>query len=339
MEPIDNNFTNVCKKFMRNQCDKKFCNYIHDPQLCRHEYRGNCKNGDKCNFSHSINHNLINQFNNNKNNQYNQFNDQIPNLINKQNLFVGNTSNKNKNKNNFRNKSKVKNTETFVKDFSPPEMRVQFEHGQNKTKLSIQSNDVIVVPDLFSDLADPSNLDIYSKLLQEVNSTKFDKNKLIHEWHEGCHLIVDDHYDWKKDCPTFNYVIDKIKNYFSIDIKATRFNIMENLVDWKAFHYDGAAIKPDIALIQNFTIGVSFGYTRDIAFQVANHKDCRNIISFPLQSGTTYAFAKDVNIDWRHGVLPINTESDYSPSLTDGRISIVAWGKIDQLDMKPDNHV
>lgn len=310
----DDLMKNVCHNYMNGKCTKDYCRFIHDPNLCKHFYRGNCKHGDKCKYSH----------------KFNNFDKNI-----KQN--IPNKYDKNKNKINRSTKPrKIINTETVTPNYSPPEMRVLFEYAKSKCELAIQSNDLIIIPDLFSSVSDS---DIYDRLLKEVYATKFDKNKLIHEWHEGCHLIVDDHFDWKKDCPTFNYIIDKIKKYFNMDIKATRFNIMEDLNDHKFFHYDGAAIKPDIAKIQNFTIGVSFGFTRDIAFQVANHKDCRSVVSFPLPSGSTYGFAKDVNIDWRHGVPPIRTELNYKPKPSDGRISIVAWGWVNQLDVKPDNHV
>ncbi len=321
---MEQDLKKICKKFMKKECGNKSCRYIHDSNLCRHFYRGNCRNVNGCKFAHTVNPQLIKEFD--EFNKIDKFGDEIVKPI----------DNPNKKINKSTKPKKIINTECVTPNYSPPEMRVQFEYGKTKSELSIQSNDVIVVPDIFNSTADA---DIYDRLLKEVYATKFDKNKLIHEWHEGCHLIVDDHFDWKKDCPTFNYVIDKIKKYFNMDIKATRFNIMEDLKDHKFFHYDGAAIKPDIAKIQNFTIGVSFGYTRDIAFQVANHKDCRNVISFPLPSGTTYGFAKDVNIDWRHGVPPIKTNQNYVSEPTDGRISIVAWGWVKQLDIKPDNHV
>jgi hypothetical protein len=227
------------------------------------------------------------------------------------------------------------NTEVFIPDYSPPEMRILFENSINKTQTDIifQSNDVVVIPDLFA-----SRPNIYTELLEEIFQTKFDKQDLIIPWHEGCHLIVDDKLDWKKDCPTFNYVIDVIAKYFKMDVKATRFNWMQNLQDHKFFHHDGAALKPEIARKQNSTIGVSFGYTRNIAFQTT-HKDNKKVISIPLPNGYTYLFNKDVNIDWRHGVLPIKTPPNYVPKISDGRISIIAWGYVEQIDMKPNNHV
>lgn len=296
----DKKFKNVCRDWMKGHCRHNPCKFIHDPKLCsKFYYNGLCDN--LCGLNHFVNPELINQY------EYNNINLKEKKLI---------------------------NTETFKADYSPPEMRILFEYGQSQTKLTFQSNDVVIIPDLFYDRPN-----IYAELLEEVFGTKFDKQDLIIPWHEGCHLIVDDKLDWKKDCPTFNYVIDKVAKYFNMDVKATRFNWMQNLKDHKFFHYDGAALKPEIAKKQNATIGVSFGYTRDIAFQVASHPDCRKVISIPLPNGYTYLFNKDVNIDWRHGVLPIEASSDYKSSPADGRISIIAWGYIEQKDLKPNNHI
>jgi hypothetical protein len=305
MAQKDTRFKNVCRDWMKGSCSHNPCRFIHDPELCV-EFYSTSKCSGKCCKNHFVNPELI-----------------------------SNQSNNNKDKYNDKNKQRrPPNTETFKPDYSPPEMRVLFEYGKSQTELEFQSNDVVVVPDLFADRPN-----IYAELLEEVFGTKFDKQDLIIPWHEGCHLIVDDKLDWKKDCPTFNYVVERVAQYFNMDVKATRFNWMQNLQDHKFFHYDGAALKPEIAKKQNATIGVSFGHTRDIAFQVASHPDCRKVVSIPLPNGYTYLFNKDVNIDWRHGVLPIETSQDYKSKPSDGRISVIAWGYIKQKDMKPGNHI
>lgn len=310
----NNKFRNVCRDWMRGNCSHINCRFIHDPELCVQFYSTSKCDG-MCNKNHFVNQDLIQKQNkNHKNNKNNHHN---------------NTKQDNKQR-------RPANTETFKPDYTPPEMRLLFESSLNKsqTNLKFQSNDVAIVPDLFADYPN-----IYNQLLEEIFGTKFDKQDLIIPWHEGCHLIVDDKLDWKKDCPTFNMVVERVAKYFSMDVKATRFNWMQNLNDHKFFHYDGAALKPEIAKKQNSTIGISFGYTRDIAFQVASHPDCRKVVSIPLPNGYTYVFNKDVNIDWRHGVLPIKTNLDYKSTPSDGRISIIAWGYIDQIDMKPNNHI
>ena len=287
---MSNNLKNVCRDWMRGKCLHNPCKFIHDPELCG-EFYSKSKCYGLCGKKHYVNSNLIN------------------------------TQNKHNNKHIKHNSTRTANTEVFKPDYSPPEMRVLFESSLNKTQteISFQSNDVVIVPDLFADRPN-----IYSELLEEIFGTKFDKQDLIIPWHEGCHL---------------NMIIDRVAKYFGMDVKATRFNWMQNLNDHKFFHYDGAALKPEIALKQNSTIGISFGYTRDIAFQVASHSDCRKVVSFPLPNGFTYLFNKDVNIDWRHGVLPIETTTDYKSKPSDGRISVIAWGHIPQVNMKPGNHI
>lgn len=320
----NNYFKNVCRDWMRGKCSHSPCRFIHDPELC-FEFYSTSKCDGHCRKNHYINQQLIQSQHQTQTN----FNSNSNKHTHSQNQIKHNEKQDNRPR-------RPANTETFKPDYSPPEMRLLFETSLNKsqTELEFQSNDVIVVPDLFAD-----HPNIYSELLEEIFGTKFDKQDLIIPWHEGCHLIVDDKLDWKKDCPTFNYVIDRVAKYFGMNVKATRFNWMQNLNDHKFFHYDGAALKPEIAKKQNSTIGVSFGYTRDIAFQVASHPDCRKVISIPLPNGYTYVFNKDVNIDWRHGVLPIKTSPDYKSNPADGRISIIAWGWIEQTDMKPGNHI
>lgn len=71
---------------------------------------------------------------------------------------------------------------------------------------------------------------------------------------------------------------------------------------------------------QNFTVGISFGATREAAFE---HAKTKTTISIPQPDGCIYAFAKDTNVIWRHGIL------QDIPSKQQGRISIIAWGWID----------
>jgi hypothetical protein len=122
--------------------------------------------------------------------------------------------------------------------------------------------------------------------------------------------------------PTFNLIINEIENYFSMEIKTTRFNYYQNSKEWKPFHHDAAAVKEHISKNQNFTVGISFGATRDIAFENAKNK---TVISIPLPNGTAYAFSRDVNVNWKHGVPQIHPDKYFD----EGRISIIAWGKVE----------
>ena len=209
---------------------------------------------------------------------------------------------------------KSKNTETFTPSHNLSDMNIIV----GKSVHPYNTNDVIIVPDF---LKEENSLEIYNKLLLEMENSKIDKLSLWKLWHGDTHLIADDSADWKKSVPTFQYIIDKISEYFNMDVKSTRFNLYKDSDDWKPFHHDAAAIKPHIARIQNFTVGVSFGATRSIAFE---HSKTNTTISIPLQNGTAYAFSKDININWKHGIPQV----DPSNKFNEGRISIIAWGKI-----------
>ena len=78
------------------------------------------------------------------------------------------------------------------------------------------TRDVIIVSDLF---CDPGDLSIYEKLLGELNNSGVPEQQLWKLWHGDSHLIADDKRNWKQSCPTFTYVVDRIRDYFDMDIK------------------------------------------------------------------------------------------------------------------------
>ena len=226
-------------------------------------------------------------------------------------------------------KRRTKNTESFEPNYSPADMRVLVEVSgeKKKSQLSLQSKDVIVVPDLFCKEDDWT---IHNRLLEEMDNCGIDSDKLWKLWHGDSHLIADDHMNFKDKCPTFLKVLDRIRDYFGMDIKATRFNLYRDDKDWKPFHFDASAVKPDKAKIQNITVGVSFGRTREIAFEDAlENKGHRRVVAFPMPNGSTYVFCKDINVNWRHGVPAIPENKQMNKS----RISIICWGWKEQDDV------
>lgn len=221
-------------------------------------------------------------------------------------------SNKKKNK-----KKKPKNTETFEPSHEIADMNIRIAPSNNiNYNYKCSPSDITVANHLFCSIDDIS---IYNSLIQEIKQSKIDQNNLWKLWHGDTHLIADDHLNWKEECPTFNMVIEKIKIYFNMNIKATRLNWYKDSSQWKPFHHDAAAVKPHIAKIQNWTVGVSFGSERDIAFE---HSKSKTTISLPQPNGSLYAFGNKVNIDWKHGIPQIPPEKQHN----DGRISIIAWG-------------
>jgi len=217
-----------------------------------------------------------------------------------------------------------KNTENFNPCHEAPPMRVVVATpGLAKFDQQSTTRDVIIVSDLFGD---PRDMTLYNKLLQEIQTSGVPEHQLWKLWHGDSHVIADDKRNWKESCPTFTYVVDRIKNYFDMDIKATRFNWYRNTSEWKPFHHDAAAVKPDKARTQNFTVAVSFGCERDAAFE---HAETKTVVAMPQPNGTIYTFGRDVNIIWRHGILQVPPEQQRE----EGRISIIAWGWIPQTEL------
>jgi hypothetical protein len=117
----------------------------------------------------------------------------------------------------------------------------------------------------------------------------------------------------------------------------------------------GKGGRPPMCEVQNMTVGVSFGEARQAAFEwagarekdytfpehlrspVVNAGSHKNIVlSLTLPDSSTYTFGRDVNLLWKHGILaekpPSGKASGGRIDVEEGRISIIAWGWVDQYD-------
>lgn len=201
-------------------------------------------------------------------------------------------------------------------------MRVVVDVSPARCAIPITVRDVTLHPCVFTQ---PGDEGLYDRLVNEVQHGRVPEVDLLKSWHGDSHWIADDSTGWKKDCPTFSLVVARLQRYFNMDIKATRFNWYKDTSEWKPFHHDAAAVKPDKAKTQNFTVAVSFGCVREAAFEEVESK---KVISFPLPNGSVYTFGRDTNILWKHGILQVPP----SQFRKEGRISIIAWGWVDQLE-------
>ena len=300
----------------------------------QHNQRNNHENikTDNSKFNKSTK-NKTNQVNTSRNNQHiNQRNThnnkQCNNHQNKSKTKTNkNASNKQPVKGLIRIGKNHKNTESFKPEdyLDPPDVRVVFGAATKKFNKSYSVHDVVMSPELFCKANDYT---VYEALLAELEASGV--QSLFVEWHGDSHVIADDKKQggkWKKNSPTFQRIVQQIRDYFDMDIKATRFNWYRNAEDWKPFHHDAAAMKPNFARQQNCTVAASFGDEREIGFE---HAKNRAMISLPQPNGSMYAFGRDVNIEWRHGVVPIAPEN-YSKHK--GRVSIIAWGWVEQVDL------
>ena len=114
--------------------------------------------------------------------------------------------------------------------------------------------------------------------------------------------------------PTFNEIIRRLAEHFKVEVHQTRFNYYKDGNDWKPFHHDSHAYG---GIQENFTMGVSFGTSRQLDFL---HEETKKKFSFPQNNGDIFAFDSDVNKMFMHGIPK-------APEVTGDRISIIAWGK------------
>ena len=171
-----------------------------------------------------------------------------------------------------------------------------------------------------------------TELIKEMRESQSQKEKRSEwiGWHENCHLITKNPNGSK----TFKKILEKTSKYFETNFlpEATRFNWYKDSSDWKPFHHDSAAFNERRAKTQNITVGVSFGSERELAF--LNAKNGTRIY-FPQTNGMLFAFGRDVNINWKHGINALPPEEHNGK----GRISIVLWGLCDNVieeDGSPD---
>ena len=307
----------VCKDFMFNKCKRENCKFNHVENVCFYFWKnGSCKFGNECTKSHDY------KFNEGT------FTEGIRRQGNKNNDNTNDKIKNNKNKDKY-NRKRVKNTECFEPmDKDLVDLRVVLDlRSKNDKNLDfslLTSRDVLLSPNLFSDF---SEFEIYNRLVSEIKNCGISENELLKMWHgnnkiDGTHLIADDHLRWKEKCPTFNMIIQRLRDSFNMDIKSTRFNWYIDPKHWKPFHHDSSYINAERAKNQNFTVAVSFGATKDAAFE---HAKTKTVISMPQRDGTVYSFTNDTNASWRHGILQDKIPQEF------GRISVIAWGWIDNV--------
>lgn len=196
-----------------------------------------------------------------------------------------------------------------------PSMRI-ITASAAKCVRSVSHDDVIIVPEFF---CREDSLELYYTLLKEMRESQArgDENTEWCSWHEGSHLLTKN----PSRSQTYQRVLGELCDFFSVspDSSGTRFNWYRDGSDWKPFHHDSAAFNVDRAKVQNCTVGISFGASREMAFR---HATTGELLYFPQSNGTLFFFGRDVNIRWQHAInaLPVDKQDGK------GRISIILWG-------------
>jgi len=117
--------------------------------------------------------------------------------------------------------------------------------------------------------------------------------------------------------PTFRKIVNRMAEYFDIEIYHTRLNFYKDGSDWKPFHHDSHAYC-NKSLREDFTIGASFGASRELAIL---HDKTEQTFRFPQNNGDIFAFTSKVNQLFQHGI-PKSNKIDIGP-----RFSIIVWGR------------
>ncbi len=115
----------------------------------------------------------------------------------------------------------------------------------------------------------------------------------------------------------FRRVIQKMSDYFDVEVHATRLNFYKDGSAWKPYHHDSHAYGSN-GKKEDFTMGASFGASRALSFL---HEPSGATFEFPQNNGDVFAFTSTANKRFKHGVPKAK-----SPSRVGCRFSIIAWG-------------
>eukprot|EP00933_Yihiella_yeosuensis_P041253 TRINITY_DN35667_c0_g1_i1.p1 TRINITY_DN35667_c0_g1~~TRINITY_DN35667_c0_g1_i1.p1 ORF type:complete len:370 (-),score=77.35 TRINITY_DN35667_c0_g1_i1:127-1236(-) len=116
---------------------------------------------------------------------------------------------------------------------------------------------------------------------------------------------------------TFRAVEARMAEYFDVEIFVTRMNFYRDGSDWKPYHHDSHAYAPDGQGKEDFTMGASFGFARELSIL---HEASGQVFNFPQRNGDVFAFDSEINRQFLHGVP--RSRGNVGP-----RISIIAWGR------------
>ena len=164
----------------------------------------------------------------------------------------------------------------------------------------ILNNGCIYLKNFFCSTQDTK---IFENLKKELN---INTNLVNWSKHYKCQNI--------KISKTCNDILKKMSEHFKVTIIETRVNYYKSGQDYKPFHHDKNAYGNTA---EDFTMGASFGSTRQLEFL---HVETNKKFVFPQNNGDIFAFTKDINKLFMHGIPKEINKGD--------RISIIAWGKI-----------
>lgn len=188
-------------------------------------------------------------------------------------------------------------------NFASALIKTEFDRYGNSSLMNdyqkVINNGCIYLPNFFCKTDDYNIVDKLKKEIQSQNPVNWSKHSK---------------YENPEFSPTFNEIVYTIAKHFNIKVIQTRLNYYRDGNDWKPFHHDSHAYGNKQ---ENFTVGASFGASRELVFL---HEESGNKFSFPQNNGDIFAFNKEINQKFMHGVPKDKFKSGE-------RFSIIVWGK------------
>ena len=171
-------------------------------------------------------------------------------------------------------------------------------------------------------IASDTDLSLFQALERELFKHEGKSEESIVKWSK--HLK----HENPQFSETFQNVVETLADYFDVDIFATRLNYYPDGTQWKPYHRDSHAYAKNHANDpkhkEDFTIGISFGAQRHLAFL---HEQSQVKFLFPQNNGDCFAFSSEVNDKFLHGVPK-------AVDTTGKRFSIIAWGRRRSLNSR-----
>lgn len=207
-----------------------------------------------------------------------------------------------------KNKSVDENNKNQVKKYTNSLIKSDIDKVNADLQYDIQknlNNGCTYLPNFFCKTEDKT---IFNKLKNELDN----QTSQMVKWSQ--------HFKYENPdfSPTFNSIVKSMAEYFKVEVYQTRLNYYKDGIDWKPFHHDSHAYSDGTnKIIEDFTMGASFGDSRELEFM---HESSGAKFKFPQNNGDIFAFNAEVNKKFMHGVPKVF-------KLKNSRFSIIAWGK------------
>ncbi len=156
----------------------------------------------------------------------------------------------------------------------------------------------------------------------ENDKTIFDNLKKEIDLNQMVNWSKHEKYENPQFSKTFNEIIDKMAKHFNVKVLQTRMNYYKDTTTFKPMHKDSHAYYVDengVKQKENFTMGASFGFTRELQFL---HDETKMSFNFPQKNNDFFGFNDKINDKFMHGVPKMKCENIKNSD----RISIIAWG-------------